>query len=119
PKPLLIRRGEGRTEPLVNLGGKSQPALGLFEQAAYQTSQVSLARNDLVMLFTDGLYEVQGADELYSQSLLVTDAERRYMLPAAALLDELLEQIRKFSADGNFADDVCLVGMELTRGGQA
>src|SRR5439155_21854800 len=56
PKPLLVRRKEARAEPLANASGKSQPALGLFEDAVYQGSEIELSRSDLVMLFTDGLY---------------------------------------------------------------
>jgi sigma-B regulation protein RsbU (phosphoserine phosphatase) len=115
PKPLHIRRTANTAVPLVNASGKSQPALGLFEQAVYETSQVTLAPKDLVMLFTDGLYEVQDAQQqLYSQDLLVTDVQRRAQLAASQLFDELLEQIRRFSAESRFADDVCLVGIEYT-----
>ena len=38
PKPLLVRRASGVIEPLVNASGRSQPALGLFEDPPYQTS---------------------------------------------------------------------------------
>jgi phosphoserine phosphatase RsbU/P len=117
PKPLHLRRTSGTTEPLSNVGGKGQPALGLFEAASYQTSEVQLAPKDLVMLFTDGLYEVQSASqELYSQSLLVADVQRRLHLPASQLFDETLKQLQQYSADGTFADDVCLVGIEFSGG---
>jgi sigma-B regulation protein RsbU (phosphoserine phosphatase) len=115
PKPLHVRRSAGRAAPLANPVDKPQPALGLFEQAAYQTSEVKLEERDLIMLFTDGLYEVQGRKELYSQGLLVTDVQRRLQLPASDLFDQILEEIRQFSVDGKFADDVCLVGMEYNR----
>ncbi|MFO1478008.1 MAG: SpoIIE family protein phosphatase [Verrucomicrobiota bacterium] len=116
PRPLHLRRGAGRVQALTNIGGKSQPALGLFEEASYQTSSVSLAPGDLVMLFTDGLYEVQGTNnELYSQDILMTGVERRIQLPAARLFDELLEEIRKFSDEEKFADDVCLVGLDVVK----
>ncbi len=113
PKPLLIRRSASRVEPLGNAAGKSQPVLGLFEDAAYQTSEVKLGVRDLVMLFTDGLYEVQDRnDQLYSQELLVAGVEQRALLPAPRLFDEILAEIRRFSGDSSFADDVCLVGIE-------
>jgi sigma-B regulation protein RsbU (phosphoserine phosphatase) len=114
PKPLHVQRSRNRVEPLTNASGKSQPALGLFEDAAYQGSEVKLSAGDLIMLFTDGLYEVQGAkNELYSQELLVGGVQKRVALPAPQLFDALLEEIQGFSADGTFADDVCLVAMEL------
>jgi sigma-B regulation protein RsbU (phosphoserine phosphatase) len=113
PKPLLIHRQAGRIEPLVNASGKSQPALGLFEDPPYQTSEIKITPGDLVMLFTDGLYEVQGPnEELYSQERLIMDMKDRLSRPAAQLFDELLAAIGSFSVDHEFADDVCLVGME-------
>jgi sigma-B regulation protein RsbU (phosphoserine phosphatase) len=113
PKPLLVRRPTDRVEPLVNASGKSQPALGLFENPPYQTTEINLAPGDLVMLFTDGLYEVQGPEEeLYSQERLIMDVKTRLQKPAAQLFDELLAAIGSFSVDHEFADDVCLIGME-------
>jgi len=113
PKPLHIRRGAGRVEPLANAGGNSEPVLGLFEKAAYQTTEGQLGPGDAVMLFTDGLYEVQDSkNELYSQAMLVTGVQRRTQLPVPKLFDELLKEIRGFAAGGAFADDVCLVAIE-------
>jgi len=115
PKPLLVRRSANRVEPLANATGRSQPALGLFEAPPYQTSEAAIAPGDLVMLFTDGLYEVQGLNEkLYSQERLLLDVQNLLDKPAAQLFDKLLETIRAFSVDHEFDDDVCLVGMEFT-----
>jgi sigma-B regulation protein RsbU (phosphoserine phosphatase) len=115
PKPLHLRRSAGTVEAIVNRSGKSQPALGLFEEAAYESSEVKLAPQDLIMLFTDGLYEVQDKHHgLYSQSQLIAEAQRRVQSPAAQLFDDILEQVRQFSESTEFADDVCLVGMEFT-----
>jgi sigma-B regulation protein RsbU (phosphoserine phosphatase) len=113
PKPLHIRRRAGQVEPLANIAGKSEPVLGLFQDAAYRTSDVKLEPGDAVMLFTDGLYEVlDNKNELYSHAMLVAGVQRRVQLPVARLFDELLAEIRRFAADGTFADDVCMVGME-------
>ena len=115
PKPLVVRRAENRVEPLANVSGHGQPALGLFEDPPYETSETTLAPGDLVMLFTDGLYEVQGTnEELYSQQRLMVDVRNLITKPAAPLFDELLEAIRAFSVSHEFEDDVCLVGMEFT-----
>jgi sigma-B regulation protein RsbU (phosphoserine phosphatase) len=65
------------------------------------------------MLFTDGLYEVQGPDEeLYTQQRLVLDVKSLLSLPPGKMFDQLLETIRTFSTDREFEDDVCLVGLE-------
>ena len=113
PKPLVIRRSAGRVEPLVNATGRSQPALGLFDDPPYTTSETTLAPGDFLMLFTDGLYEVQGLnEELYSQERLLLDVKNLFHQPPASLFDELLTVIRAFAVDGQFDDDVCLVGMD-------
>ena len=114
PKPLVLRRSENRIETLANKCGHGQPALGLFEEPPYETSEATLAPGDFVMLFTDGLYEVQGAnEELYSQQRLMVDVQHHFGEPAGELFDHLLETIRAFSIDREFEDDVCLVGMEF------
>jgi sigma-B regulation protein RsbU (phosphoserine phosphatase) len=114
PKPLHVRRASERVEPLANAPGRNQPALGLFEDATYQTFEVKLAEKDLIMLFTDGLYEVEDAkNELYSQPMLVAAVQRRLRLPAPQLFDELLKEVYQFSGGKGFSDDVCLVGLEL------
>lgn len=116
PKPLLVRRGREQVEALKDLGGRPQPALGLFEGVQFRSSETQLAPNDLLMLFTDGLYEVQGADnQLYSEGLLLDGVQRRLALPAAGMFDELLAEIRCFSAENGFSDDVCLVGMDYKK----
>jgi sigma-B regulation protein RsbU (phosphoserine phosphatase) len=116
PKPLLIRRSTGRVEPLVNVTGQSQPALGLYDDPPYQTTEVTLTPGDFVMLFTDGLYEVQGVnEELYSQERMMTDVRNLLSNSNQKLFDELLEAIRTFSVNHEFDDDVCLVGMEFAR----
>jgi len=113
PKPLLVRRDKNKVEALTNISGKSQPALGLFEEAIYQTSEVKFSPRDLVMLFTDGLYEVQDDEhELYSQAMLIADVEKRAGLSASEMFDDLISRMQRFSADGKFSDDVCIVGIE-------
>jgi sigma-B regulation protein RsbU (phosphoserine phosphatase) len=117
PKPLHIRRSAGQVEPLANAGGQSQPVLGLFEGASYQTCEVKLSPKDVVMLFTDGLYEVEDRNNaLYSQAMLVAGVQQRAPLPMPQLFDDLLSEIRRFSADHAFDDDVCLVGLEFIGG---
>jgi serine phosphatase RsbU (regulator of sigma subunit) len=113
PKPLHVRRGLGRVE-LLQGRGKCQPALGLFDGAQYQASEIKLAANDLVMMFTDGLCDVDPpSGEYFTQDHLVAAVTRRLQLPATRLFDELLEEINKFSDGRGFCDDVCIVGMEV------
>ena len=114
PKPLLVHRSTGRIDLLAHASGRGEPALGLFDNPSYQTSEVTIVPGDFAMLFTDGLYEVQGLnEELYSQERLMLDVQNLLQKPAAQMFDELLAAIRTFSVNHEFDDDVCLVGMEF------
>ena len=115
PKPLHIRRRAGQVLPVLNASGKSQPALGLMEDAQYKSSEVLLSPDDMLLLYTDGLIEVQSPkSDLYTQQLLQKAVHRLMHATAPQLLDDLLKEVREFSGDAPFTDDVCIVGMELT-----
>lgn len=115
PKPLHVRRQAGQVVPIINASGKSQPALGLMEDARYQSSEILLCPDDLVLLFTDGLIEVQSPKgDLYTQQLMQAAVQRLIQRPAPELLDALLQEVRQFAEGASFTDDVCLVGMELS-----
>jgi len=70
--------------------------------------------NDLVVLFTDGLYEVPGsAGEEFGQERLLAAVRQRAQLAPSDLFDELLLEVKEFSSHKEFEDDVCLIGMEI------
>jgi sigma-B regulation protein RsbU (phosphoserine phosphatase) len=114
PKPFLIHRPSDQVEVLKYPDGKARPALGLFADSTYPTVSFPLAAGDAVMLFTDGLYEVEGpGNQQFSQDLLLQTVKKHSRLHCADLFDALLQEIQEFSASEEFADDVCLVGVEV------
>jgi PAS domain S-box-containing protein len=115
PKPFLVHRPGGTVEVLKHENGKARPALGLFADSTYPTVSCPLSAGDLVMLFTDGLYEVEGAgDEPFSQDLLLQAVRRHSSLCCSELFTAILGEIQQFSASHQFSDDVCLVGLEVS-----
>jgi sigma-B regulation protein RsbU (phosphoserine phosphatase) len=114
PKPFLVHRLSGQVELLKYPDGKARPALGLFADSTYATASCPLALGDLVMLFTDGLYEVEGPENRqFSQDLLLQAVQKHADMHCADLFDAILKEIKQFSASQEFADDVCLVGVEV------
>lgn len=114
PKPLHLRRSAGQVVPLVNASGKSQPPLGLVEGTEYQSSEALMSPQDLLLLYTDGLVEVSSPQgELYNGQLLLSAVRDLCSAPTPELLDSLLGQVREFGGNADFADDVCLVGMDF------
>jgi serine phosphatase RsbU (regulator of sigma subunit) len=75
-----------------------------------------MAVDDFVMLFTDGLFEVEAPDDkIYSRERLMAAVRERVRLPSAKLLAELFGEIREFPKRREFSDDVSLVGMDVRR----
>jgi sigma-B regulation protein RsbU (phosphoserine phosphatase) len=117
PEPYHLRRAAGVVD-LLNSQTKPGPALGIFEGTNYSSAQRPLAEGDAVMLFTDGLYEVEGANgEYFKKEQLRAAVEKRLALPASRLLDDLLAEIRAFAGGKDFEDDMCIVGLEVARPG--
>lgn len=118
PSPLLARRAADTVEPLKSFDPRHGPALGLFDKSVYPSCRCPLNSGDLLLLFTDGLYEADNAaHEEYGQGRLLAAARENCHAPAEQLLDALLADVRAFSGETEFQDDVCLVGVEIARVG--
>jgi sigma-B regulation protein RsbU (phosphoserine phosphatase) len=117
PSPLLARRSRNCVEA-VGDANKPGPALGLFEDAVFETFEDLMAPDDLAVLFTDGIFEVQNSrGEIYGEKRLCEAVQKNLRLPASSLFAALLADVREFSQQQELADDVCLVGMEVARVG--
>jgi sigma-B regulation protein RsbU (phosphoserine phosphatase) len=116
PSPLWVRREAGIVEPLACEAG---PALGVFPDMIYETAQCQTAPRDLIMLFTDGLFEVESAqeevDDEYGEERLHEAVRRRIQLPSSTIFDGILTELQAFSGQAEFEDDVCAVGVDIVR----
>jgi sigma-B regulation protein RsbU (phosphoserine phosphatase) len=116
PHPLCVRHEAGVTQTLPLNHCKRGPVLGMFAGAQYGTHEHNLSLHDIVLLFTDGLYEVEGnSGELYDEQSLMNAVNRRAEMGGGDLCREVLSEIRQFSASKEFNDDVCLVSVEVER----
>jgi sigma-B regulation protein RsbU (phosphoserine phosphatase) len=115
PPPLHLRRRAGVAEPLP-FPKSAGPALGLFSDATYIACERELAEDDLLLLFTDGLFEVTGPDgNEFGSARLLQAARERMHLPLAGVVDGLIDDVRQFCRSNEFEDDVCLLGVEAVR----
>lgn len=117
PAPFHLRAAAGVVELLkAPPGTRRGAALGVLEESAYVTSCAAVEAGDRVILFTDGLFEIESASgDLFDEKRLLDAVRRRVTLPLETLFPELLAELRQFSASGQFDDDVCLVGVEVER----
>lgn len=115
PAAIHVRSNGAPIEPLRVENGTGL-ALGILPSVTYSTSKRALNKGDMIMLFTDGLFEVEDATgNLYSQELLLEAVRRHAVAPPQQFFDSVLGDIRKFARRENFDDDVCVVGMQVQR----
>ncbi len=116
PCPLHLRRASNAVAPVRLEPEDRGPALGLFADQVYSTCRGRLAVGDVVVFFTDGVFEAQGpGQEEYGERRLETALLCHSGLPPGQMLDALLADVRRFAGAAEFVDDVCLVAVELAR----
>ena len=115
PKPFLLRRSAGQIAVLANKDAKNRAALGLSPRTPYTTTATTAAPDDAVLLFTDGLFEVEDPGHtLYTVEELQQAALRSLPLHGNELLDALLHEVQSFALGTGFSDDVCALTVEIT-----
>jgi diguanylate cyclase (GGDEF)-like protein len=116
PIPMRGRRGEGTVCALAC--GAFGPVLGMIEDAAYPTTQTQIEAGDVLLLFTDGLFEIKRNDGEFFGCERVQEALQNQLraaphAPLSTLCDGVLTEATNFA--GDFDDDLCLVAFEAAR----
>jgi phosphoserine phosphatase RsbU/P len=113
PNPLHLDKATGRVSSLESTRG---PPLGISDDVTWVGHTAPLMLSHRLLLFTDGLYEVEGTEgEQFGLTRLAESAGRKMHLPAPQLLAELVEEGQEFSTTGDYNDDVCVILMERER----
>ena len=104
--PLVWRAQTGSCERLDAEG----LILGIKTGVEFEEKQMQLASGDLLLLFTDGLTEVEDSQgNFFGEERLCALLAQYHRSPPQEILDKLLEQGRRFAGKPNFNDDVTLV----------
>ena len=117
PAPVRLRRTTGIVESLGLDGGRPGPGLGLFDEVNYSTARCGFEQNDCILLFTDGLYEVDSPEgKQFGLDAVIASLRSHADLPAERLFNALVADACNFSGKADFDDDVCIVAVEQTGG---
>jgi sigma-B regulation protein RsbU (phosphoserine phosphatase) len=109
--PPLLVRANGSVERL----GEGGTVLGVFAEAVYQQTLLTLDPGDRVLFYTDGITEARNpAGEEFGEERLARAASESDATSAEALKDRLLDQLRAFTG-GTFEDDATLIVVASTR----
>lgn len=117
PRPYILRPGLGEVGRLGSKSQRPSSALGLFAKAVYDTVTSELNPGDLLLLYTDGLAEVENPEhEFYESHRFEQTLRDHFHAQPKALLQRLLEDARDFSQAPAFEDDICLVSLQVASG---
>jgi len=113
PCPLLIRKRDMSCQPLMD-EERIGPALGFFHSPEYQEAEVELVSGDIVLGFTDGVYELTNeAGEMYGLERLSELVARNARLIPRDLIQKIVTETDEFRGPVQRPDDVCLVAVEV------
>jgi phosphoserine phosphatase RsbU/P len=113
PVPVRLRRAIPSAEPITDDKAKIGPALGLFDELTYPTFTCPFESNDCLVLFTDGLYEVDSPEgEQFGKNALISSLDRLATLSVEKLFPAIVDEVCRFTARQYFDDDVCMVAVE-------
>jgi sigma-B regulation protein RsbU (phosphoserine phosphatase) len=116
PQPLHICRSENAVRLLGNMSARHPFALGVAKDSVYTTEEAAMKPGDFILLYTDGLCDLgEGKDLSPDDPKFLQIAQDCSAHHGAAFLDTLLAKARAYSGQEKFADDVCLVGLEIER----
>ena len=114
PAPIL--RGDDGASVLPMGGRGKGAALGLFPESDYETHSLKLSQIKQLLLFTDGIIEVENREgEAFLQNRLVQAVSEEECAGVDALLDRVLGRVRSFADSQRFDDDVCVLAMEISQ----
>jgi adenylate cyclase len=109
--PFLIRAGAETTE----FRGAGGPPLGTVDDFQYPIERRQLMPGDLLLLYTDGVTEAESPDEsFYTTGRLQRLLRSAPTAGARDLVEFVREDVRRFAAGAEQADDITLLAVRWT-----
>jgi sigma-B regulation protein RsbU (phosphoserine phosphatase) len=106
--PLLFRK-----DRIIELKEGEAP-LGLFPDLPRTVATVNIEKNDLVILYTDGIIEAENPQgEQFDYHRLKNCLKTNQYLPAESIKEKLIRELKEFVNKDHFHDDVTLVIIEI------
>lgn len=110
PVPMLFRGGSA--EWLMDDATLRGPALAITPDAEFSSFERQIKPGETVIMYTDGLYEMESAAGAeFGEARLLDAAAAIGDTPLDKLFDALIGAGDAFSEGGGFNDDICLVGL--------
>ena len=114
--PPIILRASGSFERVTGETG-SGLALGMFDEARYDTNEVTIGPGEVLVLYTDGITEAENAagrafDESGLETVLATSSSSDPLQIGRAIVDA----VEQYAADARLADDLTALILQRASG---
>lgn len=107
--PILIHDGEARF-----FAPSQSPPLGVWEDADYNSDSILLCKDDVFLLYTDGVTEAMNSKgEEFGDAHTLTLVNSTTDREPQALIDTILGQVRRHAGDAPQSDDITMLCIRL------
>jgi phosphoserine phosphatase RsbU/P len=98
-----------QSEEIVELQASGLP-LGMLDNMKYEEMQITLGRDDVLAMYTDGVTEAMDkSKQQYSEERLKQTIKNGLVSPARTIKDNILEDVRAFIGQEPPSDDLTLL----------
>jgi len=107
--PLVLHKNKSEKES-VEMLWPTGAAIGLVEEAEFAEKTIELQKEDLLVLYTDGVTEaVNFRNQEFGRKRLITLSQRLNNAPVKKLIQEIRHGLEEFSEGKPLADDTTIV----------
>jgi sigma-B regulation protein RsbU (phosphoserine phosphatase) len=111
--PPFIKRANGSVEQLKERHG---PVIGAREGLIYKEETLKLSKDDIVLLFTDGVTEAEDpSNRLYGDNALHHLIEQDETKDIKSIITNILLSVKEHEAGTDQSDDITLLGFKVTQ----
>jgi serine phosphatase RsbU (regulator of sigma subunit) len=88
--------------------------LGVRRNFSYEEKTTTLNPGDILLLYTDGITEAENQDgEFFGEDRLCSLLQEQIDMEPAAIIENILHQVRLFTGQQSFNDDVSMVVLKM------
>ncbi|HDZ86159.1 hypothetical protein LCGC14_0526920 [marine sediment metagenome] len=84
--------------------------MAVLPDQSYPSISIKFEKNDLLIMYTDGLVEAKKNSDLYGEERVRAFVKKHSKLDLKKLLNRLVEEAKNFSGD-NLTDDMLIIGL--------
>ena len=112
--PLILRKTKNKEGFIVKLR-PTGAAIGLVEEAVFAEKTVDLQKDDLLVLYTDGVIEaVNNQNQEFGRERLEALIRQLERMPVKEVIQKIRLSLEEFSEDKPLADDTTIVICKIT-----